>query len=596
MRAMTQAPPYNYTALAAKNIRVLQLWPGTPDSPLICSLAESSLDNPDLKYKALSYCWGEEHPHSPLWIASDPDDASRKQQLSIRPNLAAALSQLRTNNLSCCDLTSSCQTDEAHNTHHAAENCHFTRPANLWIDAICIDQANLDERSQQVGLMHEIYTKASSVIAWLGPENEYTVPAFRMVHGFADLYRDMKSDPTATAEAARRHLATSPSFLSSWIALGHFFADPWWERMWIVQEVVLAQTVTMIMGPWSVPWGRFAQAATVALNDELFSSFAEATLPTGEFAHLWPVIAGFQRVQGLGMIRLIVRGLGVWNGRGRGEVISLLAFAFQYKATNPRDKVYGILGLLKTMGLTLGVRPRDDVSVCDVFMRTTEMICQQTGDLLFLEAVENNREVDYVRRFDLPSWTPDFAAPTKLLPVSWARTAGEAVRYRQHWGSYSVNGERVGCKFDFDTRTITVRGFQIDTIQALFDDHAGLVADMTGNRSVSKLGSVSTFYPKRIDDCAMPDEETEKSLEEHLRRVLGLESKESRMWTPTTDGIAANDDRGPKNRPFRTSNWGLISYTQVVACPGDAVCWLIGLGFPCILRRKGSMWKFIGLW
>jgi len=586
---MTQMRPYKYTPLASRSIRVLQLWLGTPDSPLICSLAEISLDDPILEYKALSYCWGEEHPQSPLLIASGPHDESPKQQIPIRPNLVAALSQLRTDTLSCCDLTSSCRTNDAHDKH-AAENSHFTRPSNLWIDAICIDQANLDERSQQVGLMHEIYTKASSVIAWLGPENEYTVPAFRMVYTFADLYRDLESD------TARRHLATSPSFLSSWIALGHFFANPWWERMWIVQEVVLAQITTVIMGPWSIPWGCFAQAAAVALHNALFSKFAEARLPTGEFAHLWPVISGLHRVHTLGMIRLIVRGLGVWNGEGRGEVISLLAIAFNYKATNPRDKVYGILGLLKTMGLTLGVQPRDDVSVCDVYMHTAEMICQQTGDLMFLEAVENNRMINYARRFDLPSWTPDFAAPTKLLPVSWTRMAEEATRYRQHWGSYTVNGERVGCKFNFKEKTITVRGFRIDTIQALFDDVADLVADITGYRSSSMLENLSNFYPKRIDDCAMPDEETEKSLEETLRRVLGPESKERGMWTATRDGVAANHDRGPKNKLFRTSERGIISHTPIAACPGDAVCWLIGLGFPCILRRQGSKWIYVGLW
>ena len=61
---------------------------------------------------------------------------------------------------------------------------HFTNPVSLWIDAVCIDQFSLDERSRQVSLMHEIYTKATTVIAWLGPLNEYihTTPHSHQPH------------------------------------------------------------------------------------------------------------------------------------------------------------------------------------------------------------------------------------------------------------------------------------------------------------------------------------------------------------------------------------------------------------------------------
>ncbi|KAH7364025.1 heterokaryon incompatibility protein-domain-containing protein [Rhexocercosporidium sp. MPI-PUGE-AT-0058] len=84
----------------------------------------------------------------------------------------------------------------------------FTFPTYLWIDAVCIDQNNIEERGQQVSLMFEIYTKASVVIAWLGGEDEYTVPALRLLYGLSGLW-DWWSDD---AKAAIRHLAHNEEF------------------------------------------------------------------------------------------------------------------------------------------------------------------------------------------------------------------------------------------------------------------------------------------------------------------------------------------------------------------------------------------------
>jgi len=68
-----------------------------------------------------------------------------------------------------------------------------------------------------------------------------------------------------------RHIATNPTFTPFWIALGHFFAEnDWWERMWILQEIVLARRAIMAVGPFGTTWTRFVQASNIFHQDSFY--------------------------------------------------------------------------------------------------------------------------------------------------------------------------------------------------------------------------------------------------------------------------------------------------------------------------------------
>jgi len=68
-----------------------------------------------------------------------------------------------------------------------------------------------------------------------------------------------------------RHIATNPTFTPFWIALGHFFAEnDWWERMWILQEIVLAHRAIMAVGPFGTTWTRFVQASNIFHQDSFY--------------------------------------------------------------------------------------------------------------------------------------------------------------------------------------------------------------------------------------------------------------------------------------------------------------------------------------
>lgn len=161
-----------------RSVRMLsleeELDDGTPT--VSCCLVEVSLNDPNLHYQALSYVWGSAKPTSDIFVNGG--------KLGVTRNLEKVLRQLRTNKFYCSDRQCDCfQKPDS----PVPLNYHFTFPSFLWIDAICIDQDNKEERAQQVTLMREIYRRASQVLVWLGPATEQTVPAFRLLFGLAEL-------------------------------------------------------------------------------------------------------------------------------------------------------------------------------------------------------------------------------------------------------------------------------------------------------------------------------------------------------------------------------------------------------------------------
>ena len=126
------------TLLYDDSIRLLKLFPASndlSDQGLGCALEDCRLSN-DLSYEALSYMWGQ--PIFPELLHT------HKGILKITENLALALRSLRFKN----------------------------RFRYLWVDAVCINQNDLTEKSQQVALMSIIYKSARRVICWLGQADE----------------------------------------------------------------------------------------------------------------------------------------------------------------------------------------------------------------------------------------------------------------------------------------------------------------------------------------------------------------------------------------------------------------------------------------
>lgn len=168
-------------------IRLLEIHPGGFDIDLECTLFKSSLDS-NTVYQALSYHWGDSTCRCLVTVNG--------QTLSITTNLYVALRHLR----------------------------HQELRIIIWCDAICINQADVKERNQQVHKMTRIYSSASQVLAWLGP-----------AEGDSDIAMDVLGCIISGEFDISREY-----FRQGTRALIDIFRRPWWSRVWIVQEFAVA--------------------------------------------------------------------------------------------------------------------------------------------------------------------------------------------------------------------------------------------------------------------------------------------------------------------------------------------------------------------
>lgn len=119
--------------LSKTAIRVARLCKGYYTDPVICELFEAYLDPDEIvPYAALSYVWGDESEKQQIYI--------NEKRALVTSNLFKALKSLR----------------------------QMDKDKVLWVDAICIDQANNKEKGHQVGQMRLVYERAEEVIIWLG--------------------------------------------------------------------------------------------------------------------------------------------------------------------------------------------------------------------------------------------------------------------------------------------------------------------------------------------------------------------------------------------------------------------------------------------
>lgn len=211
-----------------KSIRLLLLQPGETEEPICQSFIYSVGRWPS--YDALSYTWGGEKKTKQIKCNST--------DFPVTPNLCRALKRLR----------------------------DPEEPRLIWVDAICINQDDDDERGQQVRIMSDIYGAARKVIIWLG-EVEETPNAKTVITEtlpyIARLSRSMARDRKPLVIPGVVALdPTAPNQDEDHIgALSAFFERAWFERAWIIQEVVLAKAIEVRVGELILQWDDIVSCA-----------------------------------------------------------------------------------------------------------------------------------------------------------------------------------------------------------------------------------------------------------------------------------------------------------------------------------------------
>lgn len=132
----------------------------------------------------------------------------------------------------------------------------------IWVDQLCIDQSSVQEKSWQVQQMSSIYGRADEVVAWLGVD-PWNGCAFNWMDDWVQ-YNPISSEEGPVTEAPQQEdgLDWSKMLSSNYAdmkALDAFVNNGYWERLWIVQELLLARKVMVVYGQFNMKWEHVAR-------------------------------------------------------------------------------------------------------------------------------------------------------------------------------------------------------------------------------------------------------------------------------------------------------------------------------------------------
>jgi hypothetical protein len=413
------------------------------------------------EYAALSYVWG------------DPSDTLAEdifvdgKSCAVTPNLSAALHEIR----KFCE-------------EHRWRDDDF--PRYLWVDAVCINQADTAEKSHQVALMGEIYSGAEEVISWVGRETEGIGAAFDLIDEWAtavenaigcggrrDWYVSNEIDPRGTVdsileevghfqgstmsfdidpsgdiEAQLRQILERPNPFdrSRFECLHEFLTLPYWTRAWIMQEVILATNGRLLSGsrvlPLSSLWAALAGLAAAAHHVEL-----------GGDGFIAELMARLEHFHVKGMVechrteRLEERPGRLYVGESYpcGEVLDVLDITLVSDRTRPitltevlprtrtlqctdaRDKVFAFLSLVGEEERLM--EPDYELDCYEVYARLVAREIERSQSLETLTWAGTGYPSRGPRTTYLPSWVAD-------MSVTWA----DCVEYKLLYacGPYSA--------------------------------------------------------------------------------------------------------------------------------------------------------------
>lgn len=258
---------------------------------------------------------------------------------------------------------------------------------NLWVDSICIDQASVEERTKQVSLMGEIYSRASTVRVWIGqPQSIDVRAAFDLINDSLQIDRTADYWKNIVKWQSTKVIVSNGAGVK---ALTELLNRPYWNRMWVFQEVVLAKKAVVHCGTHAIPWEHFKQFDEVLGNRGAWKDNT-AHVPHQDILDLRKAL--------FGTAHLFVSRAQAAHTR------NVLQPTRHLQCQDPRDKLYALLGVC---GALAGiVRPDYALSARQVYVAFSKSRIRADGDLssLVTAGLWTPAHGDDI---GLPSWVPD---------------------------------------------------------------------------------------------------------------------------------------------------------------------------------------------
>ena len=408
---------YEYLTLPEGYFRLLTIV-RVDNQKITCKL-ENFLFDEAPEYTALSYAWG-----NPL--ASDMIICDGKP-LAVTPHLHGAFEHLFALVLS----------------------------TKVWIDAICINQADHAEKAVQTRRMNNIYRSAQKVLVWLGRGDDDSGHAMDNIEDISQKLALILQDNTPENIAfienwlgkdtlSSTHLpATSDPI---WHALGQIYSQSWFTRLWVLQEVVLAKQIVVAHGKRRIEWDALTLLATRLRRASLVGLMGETPSISADITRAFLAINLF----------------GIAKNLNRASPASLLTFVTigrDKDVTEPVDQIYGLLGLVDPM---VGVASRIVVDYSiegrknwwRPYIQYGKLQLQSEPTLTLLSMAASQQ-----RPAGLPSWCPNFNSRPKD-PVSLGRVIGYRAGFESDMDRASVRNVQI-----LDSNNIQISGFRVACVR-----------------------------------------------------------------------------------------------------------------------------------
>jgi hypothetical protein len=542
--------------------------------PLECTLFTASLDAIP-NYDALSYVWGDQSNPSQILL--------NENVFSITENLGEALLELQSSMM----------------------------PQRLWVDAICINQADMKERSEQVIKMRQIFQLASSTIAWLGPATRDSELAFSLLSQLEKQQHQKCNcieDSNARCSTVSHIILHSKNFIALQ-ALGVLFSRDYWQRVWIVQEVVMARSVIILCGKSSIRWSSLSAIQRMLKRDTHRKDL-------DKISHRNPYP--------FGVFRTLLSTGGPFSLKGNfdydsSSLLDTLVFHAHKQATDARDKVFALVQLTGA---------RNDGKLVISYEKSVKEV--YTDVVIFVVTTTNQLDIICARprqdhkKYNLPSWVP-----------SWEFSGDYDAELIVSMNFYSAAAKtKADVKFSEDRNILVAKGFCLGTVTncssppsstktsfmdipnaiSTFHSWHQLVADTRGTSVAQQEALCRTALRGNFSEDLWP---RHTCLSYTLQAILGSIVRKSQVLCPDIDIddlLLQHAEKGKEfknledldsyhvkqlsqciydHRIFFTSS-KLMGLTRNALENDDIVCILLGCASPIALRPLNGDFVLLG--
>jgi hypothetical protein len=551
---------------AQKEIRLIGLLPGLFDTDIYVEIFHEKLSEqyqPD--YEALSYVWGSTEDLETISIAYRNELGGRTRPARAGGSGAASVSESfsRDSDHPIYEILSVTQ-------NLSAALRYLRRPGTkrvIWIDAICINQDDIQERSVEVSRMGFIYTKARRVIVWLGPSTENSDLAIETLRSIG---RDIRYDPKLHQLAV---VNRSPTFIIQhdpdalvareleWRSIQDLLYRKWFTRLWIYQEIILSKMAVVTVGFRELSWNIFLSV--------LYWIFRQpARIPSLSLI--------FDSDYNDNYVKPILR-----STAAEVDIIDFVQFSRYASCSDPKDRIYGMLNLisLDVHRRNLGIIPDYSKTKEQVYYDFVQRYIMMLKSLRVLNLCDLQKSSP-----NLPSWIPDLSVFRCEAGINDVGASGRS----EHYAHFSAAGKCL--------HLMGVAGGTINYVGQSIPDEAALSVTLAISRTwePSDLGEayngggimldafVKSLVCGEIKEDRLPNAGDVPTLEEGRNAVLTFLRH---------DRIDSSDNkylylmrRMLRGRTLCTASDGLIGAFLSTARIGDQICVALGSKTPLLLR------------